>query len=113
MLTTEVLKAQPARFDMVGQKLLTGLDTLPEQISQGLAKRLVAHAEKRLKACGFGEITAGKQVRVYTVDGHLSPAERNYCVRWTAEQGGYVEVVGIYTSKGWPLGDFGFYMGTD
>lgn len=112
-MQTQVLRAQPARFDMAGQRLSTYLDITSETISEGLAKRLHAYAEKRVQDCGFGNALQGKKVEVYATDGELAPSDRHYCVRWKAEQGGYIEVVGIFTKCGWPQGDFRFAMGEE
>ncbi len=111
MLATEVLLAAPTQFDMTGQRLTPSLSVTSETISEGLAHRLKAYAERALVEQGFGSLATGATVTVYTVDGDEKPAARSYCVRWHTPKGGYVELVGILTRSGWPSLDHGFAIG--
>lgn len=112
-IQTEVMVKGPARFDMVGQRLPSSLHTVDECISAGLAKRLVGYATRAMAEGGFEAATQAWAVSVYTVDGDEKPADRRYCVRWTNPKGGYIEVVGILTSHGWPSLDHGFDIGQE
>lgn len=111
MLATEVMVPGPSRFNMVGQKLATELKLSAEAISPGLAKRIHAYAERALMEQGFGALAAEAKVTVYSVDGNEKPADRSYCVRWHTTKGGYIELIGILTSRGWPSLDHGFAIG--
>ena len=111
MLQTEVLKQGPARFDMVGKRLPTYLHSTDESISKGLAERLHRYAERELIDQGFEPLAKDAKVSVYTIDGTDKPADRSYCVRWHTPKGGYVELIGILTHRGWPTVDHGFAIG--
>lgn len=110
---TEVLKAHPTEFDITGQRLSISMFTAEESISTGLANRLVRYATGEMAESGFAEMAKNWKILVYTVDGDRKPADRSYCVRWTNEKGGYIEVIGILTSKGWPSLSHGFDIGID
>lgn len=112
-INTKVMAADPARFDMTGRKLTTTLHTVDECISAGLAKRLVGYATRAMADGGFDAAVQAWAVSVYTVDGDDKPADRSYCVRWTNPKGGYIEVIGILTSHGWPSLDHGFDIGQE
>ena len=112
-MKTEVFHKLPSRFDMCGQLLSKELKLGSEWVSQGLAKRLFDYAAKSFKEDGFGfmvdMVTAGKwEASVYTIDGDRPSPERSYCVRLTSPEGGYVEMIGIYTRNGWPSLDHGY-----
>lgn len=114
-MKTEVYQKQPTRFDMCGQHLSVDLNLGPEEVSQGLAKRLFDYTARSLREDGFGFMAdlaiAGKwEASVYTIDGDLPSADRSYCVRITNPEGGYVEMIGIYTRKGWPTINHGYAM---
>lgn len=106
-ITTEVYQRGPARFDMVGQSLPTHLTLTADGVSPGLAKRLARYALQTLDDNGFGKVVAEWQVSVYTLEADEKPADRSYSVRWTNEEGGAIEVVGILTHRGWPFLDHG------
>lgn len=110
-IQTEVLSRGKARVDMVGQRLPDHLTTVDECISDGLAKRLVRYGLERLDDAGFRVMVNGWSTLVYTCDAEDSPADRSYCVRWKNEQGGYIELIGILTRKGWPSLDHGYEIG--
>lgn len=112
-IQTEVLAPHAARFDMTGRKLSTTLYAVDECIRPGLAQRLVSYAQRQLAESGFEAIAQSWDVKVYTVDGTDKPADRSYCVRWTNKKGGYIEVIGILTSHGWPTLNHGFYIGEE
>jgi hypothetical protein len=78
-----------------------------EEISAGLAARLVRYAERVLDAEGFLAAVKHWNVKVGTEDADRRPADRCYWVCWTNEKGGSLSVVGILTSKGWPHLDHG------
>lgn len=86
-IATEVLKRGEARFDMVGQFLGYPLHSTAEQISTGLAARLVRYAERTLDAEGFLAAVKGWSVKVGTNDADSKPADRWYWVCWTNEKG--------------------------
>lgn len=113
-MKTEVFTTQ-SRFGMGGQRLARDVTPVHgETISAGLAHRLHQHAQQRMVRAGFRAFLEGAAVEVYTLDGECRPSDRTYTVRFrSAEGGGYVEVCGIHTSKGWPTLDFGFYVGED
>lgn len=77
-------------------------------ISPGLARRLIAYAERELSAAGFGPALAGCAIEVLTCDADLPASERDYQVTFTTPVGGSLSVDGILTSHGWPILDHGF-----
>ena len=102
----------PAQYNMVGQRLTQTLGTTEEAISPGMVDRLHRYALGRMAEAGFGSVIQGWNVEVYTLNGDLPRSERAYTVRWLNAAGGYIEVCGIETNKGWPSLDFGFEIGT-
>ena len=106
-IKTEVYQRGPARFDMVGQQLPTHLSLTADGISPGLAKRLLRYGERTLCDHGFDKLVSDWQPSVFTLDADEAPADRTYCVNWTNEKGGSIQVVGIYTRHGWPFLDHG------
>lgn len=120
---SQVLKCLPTRFTLFGKALPNELEETPEQVSPGLVKRLTDYALKRLQGSGFRKVvqpTSGAigkpdlghwRVLVYTTDGDLSSSVRSYCVRFTNRDGGFIEVVGILTKRGWPTLDHGLAIG--
>ena len=105
---TTVMRQGPAQFDAVGQYLGRSLKDTPECISQGLALRLARHADRRLRAAGFGPALEGCRVEVFTMDADERPADRTYAVTFRNQQGGSLTVVRILTLHGWPTLDHGF-----
>jgi hypothetical protein len=110
-MKTTIMAKNPTWFDMTGKRLATTLRTLPGSISAGLATRLHRYAVSRLKEAGFAVMVEGWEVEVYTLDGEDLPADRSYCVKFENTSGGYIEVVGILTDKGWPNVGHGFEIG--
>lgn len=110
-LKSSVFKEQ-TKFNQLGQRLASDLLKTDESITEGLAQRLHKHAENRLSDAGFKALTSDCQVEVYTMDADSCPSSRSYCVKFTNSAGGYVEVVGILTRKGWPTLDHGFAIGS-
>lgn len=110
---TEVYKADPARFDMAGQRLATFLKLTSEQISPGLAQRLAHYALNTLDDAGFKASVDGWTCVVHTDEAEETPASRSYYVRWKNAKGGFVEVVGILTRNGWPFIDHGISAGQE
>lgn len=111
MLKTTILKRGPYRHDISGQSLPRYLNELDEQISSGLARRLYRYAQDRLADAGFlGAVTCWTP-EVSTLDGDKNPPDRAYVVRFKNPKGGYIAVVGILTSHGWPSLDHGFEIG--
>ncbi len=110
IMETEVLKRVP-EWNTLHQKTNYFLTATDEKISAGLALRIHNYALEQLKSAGFFEIVKGWVASVYTCDGDDRPSNRSYCVRWTNVQGGYIEVVGILTYKGWPNLDHGLAIG--
>ena len=108
MILTEVYKKEPTRFTLYGSALPNDLKLQAEEISAGLASRLTAYANSRMHEAGFDCFMDQAQITVSTIDGDCKPADRSYCVRYTNSKGGYVDVVGIFTRKGWPFLDHGF-----
>lgn len=99
-----------AHFSQVGQRLPDSLHEVSEGISAGLAKRLARHAQSRLTEAGF---VLGERIEVYSLDADAAPADRAYTVRFAHAQGGYLEVIGILTHRGWPSVDHGFAIGEE
>lgn len=112
-VATTVMKRGEPRFNMVGQFLGYPLKTLDEAISAGLAQRLARYAEKRMADAGFTPLLSVSSTEVYTMDGEDTPSNRTYCVKFQNAKGGFVEIVGIHTSSGWPFLDHGFAIGED
>ena len=110
-IETEVLLRGQARHDMVGRFLGYPLHITEQQISAGLAKRLVRYGEHVLDDNGFLDMVQGWAVKVGTNDADKTPANRFYWVTWTNEKGGTINVTGILTSKGWPTLDHGLTIG--
>lgn len=112
-LSTTVMKRGPAQFNMVGQHLGYPLKNMDEAISPGLAQRLARYAVQRMTESGFEPIVKAAEIEVYTLDGDDLPSQRNYVVKFKTPKDGYIELVGIMTSRGWPSLDHGFAIGTD
>jgi len=110
-MQTEVYKHLPVRFDMTGQIVSRPISLTNESISHGLACRLYNYALNALDSAGFKETVKDWLPSVYTLDGDDSPSDRAYCVRWTNNKDGYIEVIGILTRKGWPSLDHGLSIG--
>ena len=107
-IKTQVYKSEPPRFNMVGQKLDTIIQLVQGDISPGLVKRLMNYAQKVVDQAGFEKFTENSTISVYNIDKH-----NIYCVRWTNEKGGFIELSGIHTHKGWPTLDYGFSIGVE
>ncbi len=105
-----VLLRGEARFDMVGRFLGYPLKETDEQISQGLAQRLVAYARKRAQGAGLWKAIKDWDIEVYTMDGDATPPERDYNVKWTNPDGTSIELCRIMTRNGWPFLDHQFSM---
>ena len=99
------MKRGDAHFNMCGQFLHYPLRTLDEEISPGLAARLVRYAEGRAQDAGFLDAVKGWELEVYTMDGDDRPSERAYGVKWSNPQGGSIELCQILTRNGWPFLD--------
>lgn len=112
-LETTIMRRGPASFTQLGQFLGYPLKTIDQQISPGLAQRLARYAVQRMTEAGFEALISASNVEVYTVDGDEPPASRQYVVKFKSGKGGYIEVVGILTQRGWPTLDHGFEVGTD
>jgi len=99
-----------AHFDQCGQFLHYPLHDTDEEISPGLAKRLVDYATKRANERGLFTMVKDWELEVYTTDGKDKPADRNYNVRWKNPQDTEIELCRIMTRDGWPFLDHGFTM---
>ena len=110
-IATEVYQRGESRFTMTGQKLPDQLHITDKVITHGLAFRLARYALQRLNDAGFAKAVEGWKLTVYTMDAELPSSERNYSVRWQNELGGYIDVNGILTSRGWPSLDHGYSIG--
>lgn len=110
-VATEVYLRGESRFTMAGQKLPDQLHITDKVITHGLAFRLARYALQRLNDAGFAKAVEGWKLTVYTMDADLPSAERYYSVRWKNDTGGYIEVNGILTSRGWPSLDHGYSIG--
>lgn len=106
-VATAVYKTGAAEFNQVGQLLGYPLTLTDDAISQGLAQRLVRHAEKTLDESGFKQAVADWAVSVSTMDATEQPSQRCHQVTWTNSKGGAISVVGIMTRNGWPTLDYG------
>lgn len=113
MLKTTVMQRGKANFDMSGRFLGHQLHPVDGCISSGLASRLRTYSLDRLNSAGFKQLVEGWETEVFTADGDESPSQRSYNVSFKNPSGGYIEVVGILTSKGWPSLDHGFEIGQD
>ena len=112
-IQTEIYKAQPARFDMAGQRLPDFLDLTSEQISAGLTQRLARYALRSLDDAGFKETVQGWACIVSSSDAEDTPANRSYHVRFKNAKGGFIEIMGILTKSGWPFLDHGITAGQE
>ncbi len=110
-VATEVYQRGESRFNMVGQKLPDHLHITDKVITQGLAFRLARYALQRLDVAGFAKAVEGWKLTVYTMDAELPSSDRYYSVRWQNESGGYIDVNGILTRRGWPSLDHGYSIG--
>lgn len=110
-VATEVYQRGESRFTMTGQKLPDQLHITDKVITYGLAYRLARYALQRLKDAGFAKSVEGWKLTVYTMDAELPASKRYYSVRWQNESGGYIDVNGILTSRGWPSLDHGYSIG--
>ena len=111
-IQTEVLGKRPVQFNMVGQSLPRQLYETDERISNRIVNRLYPYATKRLKEEGFGEICSKWKPSIYTIEWECTVENRSYCVRWTNDKGGYIELVGILINKwGTPQVDHNFEIG--
>lgn len=110
-LSTVVYGKKPVEFYLYGASKPQTLFETGEEISSGLARRILAYAFDTLDSAGFKKAVDGWKIEVYTIDAEERPADRRYCVRWTNNYGGYIEVVGIYTKNGWPFLDHGLVIG--
>ncbi|WP_116894801.1 hypothetical protein [Pseudomonas savastanoi] len=108
---TEVYQRGVSRFNMVGQKLPDHLHITDKVITQGLAFRLARYATQRLGDAGFAKAVEGWKLTVYTMDADLPASDRTYSVRWQNDAGGYIDVCGIFTKRGWPSLDHGYSIG--
>lgn len=76
-------------------------------ITERLVNRLVSYAKDRCSEMGF-EFVLNWKMEVTTYNGDVPPADRLYCVSFSNDKGGRIDVAGIQTSNGWPIMDFGF-----
>lgn len=112
-METEVLTCGPSRFTQTGQRLPSQVFGTNEKISEGLASRILSYALNRLKEDGFLEMVRDWDIVVYTLDAEDKPADRSYCVKFQNSQGGYIELVGILTQRGWPYLDHKYDIGLE
>lgn len=112
-LSTTVMTRGPAQFNMAGQFLGYPLKNMAKVISPGLAQRLARYAVQRVTETGFEPLLKDADIEVYTADGDYPPSDRSYAVKFKTPKGGYLELVGIFTRRGWPSLDHGFAIGTD
>lgn len=109
-IKVSVLQRNPARFDMVGQRLSDTLRDTAQTISPGLVQRLRHYAAGALEEAGF-EVSAWA-CEVYTMDADESPSDRSYTVEFVNSRGGMLGVQGILTRSGWPMLDHGVCVDT-
>jgi hypothetical protein len=76
-------------------------------ISVSKQKRLAQYARHRLEESGFGPLLDHCEVSMYEID------DNGVTVRFMTKQGGYLEVCGIQTTKGWPQLDFEIDVGVE
>lgn len=112
MKTTVMVKGA-AQHDMVGRFLGFPLKVTAESISPGTAERIHRYAIQRLESAGFAKMVEGWEAEVYTLDGDTPSTDRGYTVKFKNTDGGYIEVIGILTHKGWPDIDHGFEIGQE
>ena len=106
--TTLVFQRGEQRFDMVGKALGTPLTGTDQNISPGLAIRLMRYAVQRMIDNGFR--VEGWACEVSTMDADNRPPERTYCVKFINLKGGGIGIEGIFTTKGWPTLDHGLFI---
>ena len=112
-MKTVVMLQGPPRHDMCGQSLPRNLTVTDRVISPGLAARIHRYALARLDQAGFRSSVEGWEGETYTIDGDDQPTDRAYSARFRNVAGGYLEVIGILTSRGWPTIDHGLSIGQD
>lgn len=107
MISTEVWRTGSARFDQVGQFKGYPLSETDEEVSQGMAQRLLDYAKRRVHSAGLWCLIASWKPIVGTTDADEAPANRVYYVSWKNEEGTEISVIGIETHRGWPHLDHG------
>lgn len=112
-IQTAAYAQNPTRFDMTGRSLTPTLRLTEGKVSGALAQRLARYAAHRLAASGFDVESSRWATLVYTTEANEPPAYRHYTVRYTNESGGYIEVCGIMTRKGWPFLNHGLAIGEE
>lgn len=115
-ITTEVTltKVHWDRFNQFKNTHESSIISCDEEISQGLAARLLKYAIGRAKESGLmGVLSNDWSVLVSTNDGDEKPANRYYEVRWTNAVGCYIELTRILTKNGWPFLDHHFEIETN
>lgn len=111
MIKSESYNELPDRFDICGKLLPQQIVLTSKKISHGLAIRLYNYAFGVLCEAWFADAVTNWSPLVYTSKGNDKAVDRIYCVRWTNDKSGYVEVVGIFTRSGWPTLDHGLSIG--
>ena len=105
-ITTSVMRLNPPRFDMTGQKLRDTLAVMDDAIiSPGLVKRLHQYALKRAIEAGFD--VSGWPCEIYTMNGDERASDRYYTIEFTNSKGGKIGVQGVGTNHGHPVSDHG------
>ncbi len=99
--TDAVMTLGPQTYDICGQSLPRAVLDTDTSISAGLVTRLHRYALRELSEAGFE--VAEWPCEVYTLDGHVAPAERYYTVEFTHAKGGMVGLAGILTRHGHPF----------
>lgn len=110
-IQTEVLREGQSFYNWTQGKTQWPIHMTEEQVTPGLALRLVRYALICLDDSGFKAAIEGWKCTVITLDGNERPADREYHVRFMNTKGGYVEVNRILTRKGWPFLDHGISAG--
>lgn len=111
MTMTSTVMVKNRRITTLNEAVTNCVD-IGEVISNGLVGRLFKYATKRACEAGFDSVMDW-DVEVYTLDGREPPPDRSYCVKFKNSLGGYIEVIGILTNRGWPSLDHGFAIGQD
>jgi hypothetical protein len=107
-IPTTVSRLGPHQFTAWGKSLGHTLHDTEEQISQGLAGRLVRYALQRAAETGMDSVFCDWTASVYTMNGDERPSKRYYNVVFANGKGFGIELCQILTRSGHPFIDHGW-----
>ncbi|AHD09503.1 hypothetical protein [Phaeobacter gallaeciensis] len=109
MITTTVFNVETRGYNWIKNAYNKHLVETSEQITAGLAKRLVRFAQRQIEESGFSALVDDKiRWSVETTDAHLKPSDRIYHVTLHRPEGGELILNGIMTDHGHPFLHHGF-----